>query len=218
MRKFRGFCDLIILAIYRYGLRFQGILPDNLTLRLHNLSDGFKKIRELGDKMIPLALKELHGKLAELQMHIHHGGIHVPTREETFFAQTGQKTVSYAEEARLIEGRAKNILRAGKYAQNIASTDPKLKREIAKVYRYEPTFPNMLDRADPKGFYPNIASASGAIKNEKLSNVTLYRSFGPGGSTHGIAVAKSNAIGPYWGVGAPPKNCGWMAWARSRVG
>lgn len=57
----------------------------------------------------------------------------------------------------------------------------------------------MLARVDPKGFYPNIASASGPIKNEILTNQILYRSFGPGGTTHGVSISKSKAIGAYWG-------------------
>jgi hypothetical protein len=210
LAKFRNFCDVIILAIYRFGLRFQAVLPSNLIARLESLSEGFRQIRLVGDKMIPLALKELHGKLTELQKMIHAGGGRVPSKAETFLAQTGQKTVTYAEEARLIESGAKKVVHAGKYAQNIASTNAELRHKIAKVYRYETGFPDMLKRTDPQGFFPNIASASGAIKNERISNEILYRSFGPGGSTHGVSVGKSNAIGPYWGVGAPPATAtGW---------
>jgi hypothetical protein len=202
--KFRSFCDVIILTVYRYGLRFQAVLPNSLTVRLHSLSDGFRKIRDLGDKMIPLALKELHSKLAELQKMIHTGGVRAPTPAKTFLAQTGRKTVTYADEARLIEGGAKRVVRAGKYAQNLASTSPAMRGRIAKIYRHEAGFPDMLARVDKKGVYPNIASASGAIKNERLTSQTLFRAFGPGGTTHGVAVGKSNAIGPYWGVGKPP--------------
>lgn len=109
LSKFRNFCDAIILAIHRYGLRFQAVLPANLTVRLHSLSDGFAKLRDLGDQMIPRALKELHGKLAKLQNLIHTGGGQIPTRAEIFHAQTGRKTVTYAEEARLLEGGLKKL-------------------------------------------------------------------------------------------------------------
>lgn len=82
--------------------------------------------------------------------------------------------------------------------------------DIAKVYKYDPRFPNMLKRIaedEDTGikFYANIASAAGPIKNEMIQSETLFRAFGPEGTTHGYSVGKSNAIGSYWGRGAPPK-------------
>jgi hypothetical protein len=203
LRKFRGFCDTIILSIHRYGLRFRAVLPQSLVARMEQLSHGFEQLKALGDKMIPEALKELHAKLKELQAFVHAGGKPVPSRAKLMLAQTGQKTVTYAEEARLLEGKvAKTIRHAGKYRQNLATVQKP--RDIAKVYKYEPGFPNLMKFPTKDGRYPMIAAASGKIENEMLSGVTVYRSFGKGGITHGVEVGESFPVGAFWGLGPAP--------------
>jgi hypothetical protein len=206
IRRFRNFCDVFIVSILRYGMRFHGILPQSLIERLEKLSDGFTQIKVLGDTMIPLALKDLHERLSYLQKFIHAGGVPPPDKAVTMLAQTGRKTVTYAEEARLIErGTKKSIVRAGKFPQNLASAHPSRKLEIAAVYRHQEGFPNLLKNSDlSETYYPAIAAASGAIKNELLSGEVLFRSFGPKGITHGTKVAKSNPIGIFWGRSQPP--------------
>jgi hypothetical protein len=119
-------------------------------------------------------------------------------------AQTGQKTLTYAEEARLLEGKmAKSVRHAGKYRQNVAGVENL--DEIAKVYKYEPGFPNLMKPAsDEDEYYSMIAAASGKIENKMLSDVTIYRSFGEGGITHGVEVRQSFPTGAFWGLGEPP--------------
>jgi hypothetical protein len=170
---------------------------------MEQLSHGFEQLKALGDKMIPEALKELHAKLKELQAFVHAGGKPVPSRAKLMLAQTGQKTVTYAEEARLLEGKvAKTIRHAGKYRQNLATVQKP--RDIAKVYKYEPGFPNLMKFPTKDGRYPMIAAASGKIENEMLSGVTVYRSFGKGGITHGVEVGESFPVGAFWGLGPAP--------------
>jgi hypothetical protein len=204
LEKFRGFCDTIIISIHRYGLRFRAVLPQSLIARMEQLSHGFEQLKALGDKMIPEALKELHAKLKELQAYVHAGGKPVPSKAKVMLAQTGQKTLTYAEEARLLEGKmAKSVRHAGKYRQNFAAVSNP--REIAKVYKYEPGFPNLMKPPAPgEIYYPMIAAASGKIENEMLSGVTLYRSFGDEGVTHGVSVDRSFPTGAFWGLGEPP--------------
>ncbi len=203
--KFRAFCDTVIISIHRYGLRFQRVLPQSLVARMEQLSQGFQQLKVLGDRMIPQALKDLHEKLEYLQKVIHSGGVPPPSKARVLLAQTGKKTVTYAEEARILEGKSRRrVVRAGKFPQNMASNHPLHRSNIAKIYHHETGYPDLLSKADPAGFYPNIASASGPIRNEELSGVVLFRAFGPSGNTRGVAVWESNAIGPYWGVGKPP--------------
>jgi hypothetical protein len=208
--RFRSFCDTIIISLHRYGLRFSSILPQSMVARMEQLSNGFKQIQKLGDDMIPKALKEFQEKLKKLQELIHNGGVPPIDKAKTLAVQTGQKTVTYAEEARLIEsGAAKKIVHTGKYVQNAANADPKFSRSIDEIYKHEAGFPNLIDRVETVGtvsYYPKIAAASGPIKNEMLEGETLFRAFGPEGSTHGVKVDESNAIGPFWGRGTPPKS------------
>ena len=202
---FRSFCDTLILAINRYALRFKAVLPQSLVARMEQLVEGFKQLKALGDKMIPQALKELHEKLQQLQKLIHNGGLPPPDKAKTLLAQTGQKTVTYAEEARLVEsGVAKKVVQAGKYGQNVAAADPMLRHAIEKVYKHEAGFPDLLktiekDAGTGTSYYPKIAASSGPIKNEMLKGETIFRAFGPGGSTHGVAVDPSKAISFWWG-------------------
>lgn len=206
LTKFRGFCDVMILIIFRFGLRFKSVLPQSLIARMEQLSAGFKQIKQLGDRMIPSALKDLHKRLEILQKHIHSGGVPPPDRAATMFAQTGRKTITYAEEARLIEsGAGKKIVHAGKFQQNLASALPTGRARIDKVYKRQEGFPDLLKHKDTNNqYFPAIAAASGPIRNEILSGEELFRSFGPGGVTHGVDVRQSKAIGPYWGRGQAP--------------
>jgi hypothetical protein len=211
LSKFRAFCDTVILAINKYALRFSAVLPQSLIARMEQLSEGFKQIKVLGDKMIPQALKDLHERLETLKKYVHAGGVPPPDKAKTLLAQTGQKTVTYAEEARLVESSAaKKIVRGGKYQQNVANANPKYKDAIDKIYKQEPGFPDLLKSTktvDELGvtYYPAIAAATGPIKNEMLSGETLFRSFGQEGSTHGVKVKPTEPIGFWWGRGAPPK-------------
>ncbi|AMO95530.1 putative conserved hypothetical protein [Collimonas fungivorans] len=207
--KFSDFCDMIIISIHRYGLRFSAILPQSMISRMEQISNGFKQIKELIASKLPEGLKVFQEKLKNLQELIHNGGVPPIDKAKTLAVQTGQKTVTYAEEARLIEsGAAKKIVHGGTYAQNAANADAKFGRSIDEVYKHKAGFPDLKDRVETVGgvsYYPKIAASSGPIKNELLEGETLFRAFGEKGSTHGVEVGKSNPIGPFWGRGAPPK-------------
>jgi hypothetical protein len=120
------------------------------------------------------------------------------------YAQTGQKTVTYAEEARILEDKIpKRVRRAGPYQQNMAPVEEE--SAIAKVYKHESGFPDLLIvRSEDGSYYPAIAAASGKIDNEMLSGVTVFRSFGQEGFTHSVHVDPTNPAGMFWGIGRPP--------------
>jgi hypothetical protein len=211
--KFRTLCDTVILSINSYIIRFQAILPQSLVARAQQVAQGFKEIKTLGESKIPQALKDLHQKLDYIKKVIHAGGVPPVNKTATITAQTGQKTVSYVEEVRAVEnGSAKRIARGGKHPQNLAPASDlaEAKEIIAKVYKHEPGFPDMLrnkltDESTGISYYPAIAAAKGPIKNEMLSGETLFRAFGPKGETRRIKVDESSPIGMWWGRGAPPK-------------
>jgi hypothetical protein len=204
LSKFRAFCDTIIVSIYRCLVRFRHLLPQSLIARMEQLQHAFEQLKALGERMIPVALKELHEQLAKLQKYVHSGGRPVPSRAEVMYAQTGQKTITYAEEARILEDKIpKRVRRAGPHQQNMASVEEE--NAIAKLYKHEPGFPDLLKvRSEDGSYYPAIAAASGRISNEMLSGVTLFRSFGPEGFTHTVRVGRTNPAGIYWGIGYPP--------------
>lgn len=204
LSKFRAFCDVIILGIARCLVRLHDWMPQSLIARLGQLSQSFQQLKALGDRMIPQAIKELHQQLTKIQQYVRSGGRPGASRAEVMYAQTGQKTVTYAEEARLLErGPAKKVRHTGKYQQNLAST--RNRRAIEKIYKHEPGFPDLFARVSPDGsYYPEIAAASGRIDNEMLTDATLCRAFGDETVTHGVKVDKSNPAGRFWGIGKPP--------------
>jgi hypothetical protein len=202
--KFREFCGIVIKGICRYLVRFEKLLPESFVAKMKQVQHAFEQLKAHGEKMIPEALKELHEQLARVQKYVHAGGKPVRKRAEVMYAQTGQKTVTYMREARIVEGHAaKKIRHAGKYQQNLAPVDDV--DAIAKVYKHEPPYPNLLQRVSDDGiYYPAIAAASGKITNEMVSGVDLYRSFGPKRVTLGVEVGKTHPAGGFWGIGPPP--------------
>ncbi|MBA4215538.1 MAG: hypothetical protein C0449_20925 [Polaromonas sp.] len=218
IERCKAFCDTVILAIHRYALRFQKVLPSSFTQRMQSMAKGFEQVKLAADKKIPQALKDLNGYLKKIQAHLIAGGVPPIERAVVYEAQTGRKVVTYAQEARLIEsGAAKSVVRAGKFPQNMAANAD----EIGKVYRHEVGFPNLLDKRNWRSrsitskdgktsdvsFNSSVAAASGAIKNKDLGKegAVLFRAFGPGGSTHGVPVGASNPAGFWWGMGEAPK-------------
>ena len=216
IERCKAFCDTVILAIHRYALRFQRVLPSSFTQRMQSMAKGFEQVKLAADKMIPRALKQLNESLKKIQAHLIAGGVPPIERAVVYQAQTGQKVVTYAQEARLIEsGAAKAIIHVGKFPQNMAVNAD----EIAKVYRHEAGFPDLLGRTAeetitrPNGqatkvkYYPAVAAASGKISNVDLGEkgALLFRAFGRGGTTHGVPVDETFAKGFWWGIGEAPK-------------
>ena len=215
IERCRALCDTVILVLNRYVMKFGKVLPQSFTTRMHALAHGFEQVKLGAGTMIPKAVKELNAQLKKIQAHVIAGGVPPPARTTVFEAQTGRKVVTYTDEARLIEsGARKSIIRAGKYPQNMASAHEGARADIAKVYRHEAGYPDLLARTEevivkgkPVKYYPAIAASSGKIKNVDLGDegVTLFRAFGPDGSTHGVKVDGSSPGGFWWGVGDAPK-------------
>jgi len=211
----RALCDTVIIAINRYVLKFQAILPQSFLARAQAWAHGFEQVKQAADKMIPKAIKELNAYLKKVQDNLIAGGVAPPKRAVVYEAQTGRQVVTYADEARLIEsGAKKEIIHAGKHPQNMASTHGGAKADIDKVYQHEAGFPDLtVSKKDVEvdgqtvEYYTAIAAASGRIKNVDLGEdgVTLFRPFGPGGATHGVDVGKSSPGGFWWGVGEAPR-------------
>jgi hypothetical protein len=216
VERCKAFCDTVILAINRYALKFQKVLPQSFVSRMESMAHGFEQIKKAADKMIPQAVKDLNAYLLKIQAHLVTGGVPAMDRALVYEAQTGRRVVTYAEEARLVEsGAKKGIIHAGKFPQNMAD-----KASVSKVYEHEAGYPNLVgysskaDVADAEGkittveYYSAIAAASGKIKNVDLGDegAVLFRAFGPEGTTHGVEIGKSNPAGFWWGLGEAPKS------------
>lgn len=225
LHKFRSFCDTIIVALTQCLRRFHKVMPQSMISKIEQVVHGLKQVKALGESMIPKALEDFHAKLKEIQKHVYDGlppkapvlagppAPKAPSRATVYTAQTGQKTKTYVDEARMLDKVPKSkIVRAGKYPQNVAAVSrPK---DIQEVYTIEPGFPDLTSRGPETktvgtvnvDVYTGIAAASGKIKNEMLEGTTIWRSFGPKGKTLGVNIDESKPMGMWWGLGPAPKS------------
>jgi hypothetical protein len=181
-----------------------GVIP-SLAKRIDSLRAGLAKVLEKGKEMIPTAVKELDQKLREIQAFIRSGG-ETTSRVALHEVATGQRVTTHADERRLVEEGVLPIRNSrGGFNQNPASpTDPK---QIAKYYKHEAGYPDLMYAVDPSSKqYNSVAAFAGKMVNRELKDgEQVFRFFGPPRTTHGVPVDEAWAGGAWWGVGAPPK-------------
>lgn len=179
------------------------LMPTGMGQRIDGLRTGLQQLKVKGAEMIPLAIKEFDQDLRELQAYIHTGG-ETTSRVALHEVATGQRGITRAEEARLIEDGALPVRSArGGWAQNAAvASDP----DLGRIYRPEPGYPDLTKKVDKDGRLTTVATYSGRIINRPLKHdEEIFRVFGPGTTTHGESVDETFAGGAFWGVGGAPK-------------
>ncbi|MEJ2633655.1 MAG: hypothetical protein P8015_21055, partial [Acidihalobacter sp.] len=178
------------------------VLPNAMLDRIAALRHSMQWLRTEFRKRIPEAIVKLDEALRELQGYIRSGG-ETTSKTVTHEAVTGETRVTYTQEERLLENGPLPVRSArGGWEQNPAK-DPKT---IAKYYKHEPGYPDLMARIDDEGSYSDIASFSGRIRNEKLrGGRKIFRLFGPEGDTFDISVGETKAGGKFWSLGDEPK-------------
>lgn len=176
----------------------------NLTAKIDSLRAGLAEVRQTGNEMIPVAVKEFDQQLREIQAFIRSGG-ESTSRLAIHEVATGEKITTRVEERRLIED---GVLPArsphGGFRQNpSAAKKPKL---IKKYYQHEDGYPSLLN-ADPAAKnHEKLAAFSGKVINRQLKEgEQIFRFFGPERKTHGVDVGEAFAGGGWWGLGPPPQ-------------
>lgn len=193
------------------------VLPQSLLQRIEGLKTGIGQLKTKAGNMIPEAIKELDDKLKQIQSFIRSGGETTSRATEHVVASGQTATRTYTDEARLIENADGAVRSAqGGWAKNAAVNTKRGVAEIEKVYKYEPGYPNLLERHPVdkrigKEVFTNITTYSGKITNRTLNaDETVYRVFGPAGVTHDTKVGESFAAGDpkytakFFGLGPPP--------------
>jgi hypothetical protein len=154
-------------------------------------------------KHVPEVIQKLDAQLRELQGYVRTGG-ETTSRTVAHEVATGEKNVTYTQEARLYEEPppALRSMRGG-WKQN--PDDPKKIKDIAEIYQHEPGYPNVLSIVDKGGKLQGIAAFSGHIANRELEGgQKMFRLFGPGDKTLGEPVKETYAGGGWWGLGDTP--------------
>ncbi|KAA0180132.1 hypothetical protein FX016_16200 [Cupriavidus gilardii] len=181
------------------------IAPASLLQRVEGIRHGIKELADLGNQMIPKAIKELDQQLREIQAFVRSGG-ETTSRKTLHEVAAGEQMVTHANEARLVEGGILPTRTARGWKQNPASiSDPD---EWKRYYQPEEGYPNLTAvRNENKGIYPAIAAFSGRMVNRELRHgEEIFRFFGPAGTTHRKKIGKSSPSGIWWGIGKPPSN------------
>lgn len=182
--RFHNLMDTLINTIVRVKQRLGVVLPERMIAVLEQWRAGFVKLRGMGDKMIPKALKELNARLLRLQQLVYRGEWHT--------VAAGEKTATREAEARLVENTevAAKASAHGGWKQNAA--DPENLEKISKIYKWQEGYPDLMKKKGSNAFgeevYQSIAAFSGSIKASKVTGGDyILRVHIPG-----------SAVAPWW--------------------
>lgn len=203
MEKFNDLTNTMYNVLGKITEKAGSLMPGAMAQRIDGLRQGLKELKQLGSDMIPKAVKEFDQDLRELQAYIHSGG-ETTSRAAMHEVATGDRAVTRADEARLVEDGPLPVRSArGGWKQNAAPADrPDL---YEKFYKHEPGYPDLTLNKGKDGNLPWVSAYSGKVVNRELKEgEEVYRFFGKGGSTHGVPVADTSSGGAWWGLGHPP--------------
>lgn len=200
------FSDLIVTinkALSQIKTKLGAVIPESFLRRIDGLSNGLNKLKSMAAERIPPAIKELDQTLKEIQAYVRTGG-ETTARTIEHTVSSGTKSVTYADELRLIENasEAERSARGG-WAKNSSSSKPD---DIKKNYTYEAGYPDLTKFKDADGRLTGIPAFAGKIQNRTMKpGDEMYRFFGPKGVTHGELIGDAAPGGGWWGLGSPPK-------------
>ena len=203
LERFGALLNTFSGVLQAFSNKLGKLMPPSLGARIGVLQAGLQTLKAQGQKMIPQAVKELDQMLREIQAYVRAGG-ETTSRMAAHQAATGERVVTRAEEARLIEGGAlpARSMKGG-WKQNIAKV--KEPGTYENLYKHEPAFPNLKGFPED-GHYKAIEAFSGRMVNRELKEgEQIVRFFGPGGTTYRVDVDPTKAGGGWWWLGAPPK-------------
>lgn len=204
--RFAALTNTMALVMAKFKKHMGALLPGVLAQRIDALTQGLSTLREIGQRMIPNAIKELDQQLRELQAYVRSGG-ETTSRVVLHRVATGERTITRADEARLVEDGVLPV-RSGRggFKQNPALVArPK---EWEHLYKPEHGYPNLADPSRALGdFHSAVQAYSGKMINRQLHDGEhFFRAFGEGGETHGVKIKESVAGGVWWGIGEAPKS------------
>lgn len=204
---FKSLMDTMAGAFTGIENKLGPVLSGGLRQRVAGMKNGVIKLKTLGEKMIPKAVKELDAKLLEIQTFIRSGGETTSRTTAHTAAAGGKAAIHMTDEARLFEEFGAKKSARGGLEQNVATKGENEK--FANVYKPEVGFPDLTKAGtdEKTKALTRIEAYAGKIINRELKEgEQMYRLFGEGGTTHGFAVGESYAGGPFWGLGKPPQN------------
>ncbi|MEM6052415.1 hypothetical protein AAH450_17775 [Erwinia sp. P7711] len=206
--KLSIFCNSLITVIRNVmGSALGRALPEKWHGQLLSLADGLASLRDMGSRMIPSALRELHSKLRVMQALVYKGDVlKIPTN-------AGRATIRRESEAYLIERPLREATKQGTrfpsiHAEKLHETI--LRRKYSKA-GYPDLFsqpPEISPAFGDSLIYRNIASFSSEITAKSardMAGKTIFRAFG--NKTDLATNPKGSwAAGGFWGYQKVPGN------------
>lgn len=203
LERFNKLMEVINSVLVQIQRKVGNLMPASLNNRIETLKAGLATLKQLAPDKLVKAVKEFDQKLKEIQAYVHSGG-ETTSRVVAHEVATGERVVTRADEARLVEDGALPARSARGWKQNEAlAKDPK---SYARIYQHEPGYPEMSKRVE-NGRLLWVEAYSGKLINRELKEgEQVVRLFGPGGTTHRHAVDQSSASGAWWWLGPPPRS------------
>ena len=142
VQKFDNFMRAMNGVLVTVERHMGHMLSDRMLQRINSLKNGIDQLAELGRKMIPRALKDIHATLKELQQFIRSGG-EATSRVTAHTAVAGERAiVTHADELRLIEGAQAVRSARGGWIKNSGTEELIAKKQL---YKPEPGYPNLME-------------------------------------------------------------------------
>ncbi|MDQ0073475.1 hypothetical protein J2W34_005283 [Variovorax boronicumulans] len=202
LERFNKLMEVLNGVLVQIQRKAGNLMPASLNDRIETLKAGVATLKQLAPDMLVKAVKELDQKLREMQAYVHSGG-ETTSRVAAHEVATGERVVTRADEARLIEDGALPARTANGWRKNEAIVGQPETYE--GVYKHEPGYPD-LTKYPRNDHYVQIEAFSGKIVNRPLKpGEQIYRFFGPEGVTHRYKLDESHPGGGWWGLGSPPK-------------
>ncbi len=204
LERFGALMNTLYVVLGKIKDKAGALIPSGLANRIDGLRNGITQLKAKGSEMIPKAIKELEQNLRELQAYVRSGG-ETTSRKALHEVATGERVVTRADEARLVEDGVLPVRSArGGWKQNLVSADNQ--GQMERYYKPELGYPDLSKKADDSGNLEMVAAYSGRMINRQLKQgEEIFRFFGPEGVTHGHKVRGSHASGGWWGIGPAPK-------------
>jgi hypothetical protein len=170
--------------------KWQTVIPNAMLERLRQLQSGVRALKQIGERMIPDALKELNAKLKAVQAHLYQGEWHE--------IRGAMKSATREAEARLVTETIN-----GKPTKVWKLKDPPFPPNTAPDFKPVTGWPDLSKPPfnDPnKGGAWAIASFSGEIKAVKLA---------PGTKIRRVVTDKPPTDGLFWSYALPKDGPTW---------
>jgi hypothetical protein len=185
-RKLTQALDDVLGAVMR---RAHVVIPDAMMERLRGIQDGVRKLKDIGDRMIPDSLKELNRRLKAVQKHLYEGEWHAISSDLT--------SATREAEARLVEE-----VKDGKVVKTWKLENPPYPPNTLEEFESRVGWPDLSKPpwVGEDGAARAVASFSGPIRPVRIAGGTKIRR---------VVTAGSRKSGAFWSYELARDGASW---------